>query len=929
MTPEDRELLQGLRRQQLELQQALARLDAQLGSLEARAGATLVESAPAESELHLLPPIPSDEEPPPFLPPIPADAASVVHHLPPLPKPPVREPKPSVEYQFGRWLIRIGPVFGVIALALFFSYAHSRIHKLLGPGGLIGLSTVISFGCVMLGGRLERKDPSSIFFGRAISAMALAWLYVTAYAACYSHTYRIIQSPLVAGCLLLIWAFYVLVLAERKHSQTLSLFAITLAYFSTAISPIGRFTMAADLLLAGTAVLLMVRNGWAILSYFSLAGTYLALLRRLVIDEDGEFVFDAGRTLHFWPYATYLTCTWVIFTAAVWFCSAPTFRGEKRLVFLSLNNGAWAGLLLFTSYISGYGHGPTGWILLSTGFILLITSRFVGWTDIEPEKVMAAYAAQGLALFTAGVIVVFTGITRGAMLTLETLLLGCAGTFAADRVLLITTYVSGLFATLFLIWEIAVNAHHPWLLGFTGAAVMLLNAWMSRSDIRHSPKARSTVVLASGYYCTLAVGLIFTTLCMERSENSLPPALALAALGLTFLIYYFSFYELPAVAQVLLLAAQALVLFPVDTGEELPWWTTTWVAVVTLIMITWWARQRITRTGTWTTILTVIYALALAGLAYETVRPWADLDGWMRYASLLSVAFVIWGALTQVWQMAAVGQLFLAIALYHFFIPPGDAPFPWTWWAAAIPLVVVFSTARAMHTWLNLFPEIPDYRRIPLRSMAYGYQLLALAMLIRWVSAVVPPLDQIAYFLFLGTLVLSWNVRIRNLFGIRCSYILSLTGLLLFLENLNANAPALATSFNGLAFLSFLIQPTLLRRGRKSAVTPFESWVLILFSVGAGLFFVTTWVETRFSLGYLTMNWALYGLFLFLLGPAVREPRLRSCGLAVLLAAIVRAGFHDFWQLTNGYQILTAIALTFITLSVGYLIIRSAEGSKR
>ena len=546
----------------------------------------------------------------------------------------------------------------------------------------------------------------------------------------------------------------------------------------------------------------MIRNGWAALSYFSLVGTYLALLRRLVIDQDGEFVFDAGRTLHFWPYAIYLTGTWAIFTAAVWLTGAPSFRGNKRLTFLSLNNGAWSGLLLFTAYISGYGHGPLGWILLSTGFILLVTSRFVGWTDIEPEKVMAAYAAQGLALFTAGVIVVFTGITRGMMLTLETLLFGCAGTFSSDRVLLITTYFTAFFATLFLVWEISINAHHPWLLGFTGAAVMLINAWMARSDIRHSPKARSTVVLGSAYFCTLGCGLIFTGLCMSQSEDALPPTLAFTAMALTFLIYYFSLYELPPIAQTLLLAAQALVILPFDSGEEMPWWTTGGVAAVTLVMVTWWSRQRTTRTGSWTVTLTVIYALALVSLTYETVRPWADLQGWMVIASLLSLAFLVWGTLTRTWTLAAAGQLFLAIALYHFFIPARRRTVSLDVGGQLLCRLLWSFRPRGRRMCGSIcIRKHPNFERLLFAHMAYSYQLLALAMLIHWVSSVAPPLDQIAAFLFLGTLVLSWNVRTPSLFGIRCSYVLTFTGLFLFLENLNENAAALATFVNGLAFL--------------------------------------------------------------------------------------------------------------------------------
>ncbi len=147
----------------------------------------------------------------------------------------------------------------------------------------------------------------------------------------------------------------------------------------------------------------------------------------------------------------------------------PTFRGGKRLAFLSLNNGGLVGLLLLTTVISGYGHGPCGWVLIGAGLAFLLVSRFAGWASIEPERVMTAYAAQGLALVTAGIVVLYTGITRGVILMIETFFLGLAARFNRDIVLISSAYVSAFFATLFLIWEISVNSHHPWLLGFGGA----------------------------------------------------------------------------------------------------------------------------------------------------------------------------------------------------------------------------------------------------------------------------------------------------------------------------------------------------------------------------------------------------------------------------------------------------------------------------
>jgi len=55
----------------------------------------------------------------------------------------------------------------------------------------------------------------------------------------------------------------------------------------------------------------LLRNGWTALSTFSLIGTYAALLRRLVIDENGEFALDSSRSIPFWPHAIYLIIAWL------------------------------------------------------------------------------------------------------------------------------------------------------------------------------------------------------------------------------------------------------------------------------------------------------------------------------------------------------------------------------------------------------------------------------------------------------------------------------------------------------------------------------------------------------------------------------------------------------------------------------------------
>jgi uncharacterized membrane protein len=210
MTPEDRELLQALRQQQADLKRIVARLDLQLAALERRAGETEPSVSPPPAPVRPPPPpmlpvppvmapaapvaamasVPAGM-PPPTLPPVPA-------HLPPPPTPPAA-PKPSLEFRFGRWLTVIGAVFGVITLALIFSLTHALIFRLLGPGGILGVSALACVAIVIGADRLERGSPRMLYFARSLMAMGLAGLYVTFYAAHSFDSVQIIRSPFLVG----------------------------------------------------------------------------------------------------------------------------------------------------------------------------------------------------------------------------------------------------------------------------------------------------------------------------------------------------------------------------------------------------------------------------------------------------------------------------------------------------------------------------------------------------------------------------------------------------------------------------------------------------------------------------------------------------------------------------------------------------------
>ncbi len=290
------------------------------------------------------------------------------------------------------------------------------------------------------------------------------------------------------------------------------------------------------------------------------------------------------------------------------------------------------------------------------------------------------------------------------------------------------------------------------------------------------------------------------------------------------------------------------------------------------------------------------------------VRPYLGAEGWMVAASLISLVFLVYGALLRVWAVAVAGQVLLAFSAYHFFFPPQANVFPWSPWAAAIPVMVLFCTGREAHRRLHLFPEISAPVALTVSALAYLYKLLALAGLVRWVFALMPQTDQPAAFLFLGTLLAMINVRERDSFGLRCGFLISAVGVLVFVQQPEPTISLL----NALAVVLLLAQLPLLRQEGSGLVTKWETWTLLLAGVVTGWFFVSSWAWH----GHVTLAWALYALGLFLYGLVTHDGRLRWSGLLILLASMLHLGI-DVWRLSAGLRVLTFFLLALILLAIG------------
>jgi hypothetical protein len=905
MSPEDLDLVARLRAEEEALRRALADLSSRLGALEARAGANGVAAiAPlprAAAQAGLLP---FEELPPPVPAAYPLFAPQAEAALPPIPAaelPPIPPavPHQQMEFRIGRWISRLGALFVVLALISADAYWH--LHQFLGRSGQLALLGAVSLVLVALGRRLQRRELP--VYGRTLMAAGLGGFYFTLYAATAIRPWQLVTNPVAGGFILLLWSVYVFDLARRMTSQPLALLALILAYVSTSLNPVARFTLGADLLLAGTAVLFLLRYGWLALAYVGLAGSYFAIARRLLYNQYGEFTFDTSRALAFAPHAVYLIAAWGAFTAGVLFTAA--IKPRARLTLLTLNNALGSGLLVLSAIICGYGTGRTGWVLLLSGGALLGTGAVA---RVVRTETAGAYAAQGIALATGGVMAICTGATRGVLLLVETLLLALGGAISRSRILEVCAWVIAFFATGFLIWSMTVEARDPWLLGLGGAAVMLKCAWWTKRGHRAPHFA-----WPASLYCALGLALLGSLLGAQLDNGALPPWLALAALGATALGFALKLGELPPFAQILLLAAQGLALYPTPNGVEISAWSAGWVMLATVAML-------FTVRRTWLKLLDPFYALALVGLLDHMIHPQVTGPGWMIAASALSFIFLATGAFSRIWSLAAAGQLFLAVAVCHFFREVTVAP-----WAAAVPLAVVFATGRAIHGWLHTFPEITGTLRRVMRTTAFLYQLLALVMLIDALCVLLPPHALAPVFLLLGTLVMSLNTQRMKPFGVRCSFVLSgLGAVLIFFAPVHAPL----TFLFALALLCFLTQPAILSHAPRPVVTLVEEWALVLVSSLAGWVAVSADSFTRWGSGAITIGWAVYALVLFLAGFLLHESRQRWCGLAILVAAIARLALVDFWGMTGGFRVLTFVVLALVTLGLGFLYARHAERLK-
>ena len=931
------ETLQDLTFRSTRIEMSLALLKADLRQLHKRLDEPETEPSVVTEDLRAMAATAFDggRRPPQQLPAAGPTAATEPPVLPPLPEPaptPMREPEPAdrpgFELQFGRWLARIGVVFALLTLIYFSVVVHDKIWGHLGPWSKLSILALASIGLIAAGLRLEARDRKLLIYGRTLAGGGLACLYYTLYGAIYVPQLQVIGSPLFGGFLLLAWSATVLWLAERRKSELLSVFAIALAYFSSTITPGNGFVMSADLIIAATAVVFLVRNAWTGLPYLCLIGTYAGFLRQAV-DYRGPFDFAWTGVLPFGPSAVYLTGAWVIFTTGILLSRAPQFAGGKRMAFLCLNNGAWTGLLLVAAKLGSFHH--LGAVLIATGLAQLAAWALAKILRHDETDIAGAYLAQGLGCTTAGFAIGYRGITRGLLLTIESVFLVAAGAYSRNVILRLGGGIASLLGAAFLAVEIVDTTVHPWLLTSLGTVALLVNAWLARRERWNAPREVAARWMPEPVlHVVLALGVLGAGIFFHSPDHAIAPRFALATLVLTASIYVVPLVELPVLAQLLLAVAQlqffADALFNGSEGwfSMSPQGTRNVVAGVTLVLATWWPRQTHVRTrGWWLSLLTAWYALGLVACCYASLHVRNHEQTWMIEAALLSLVFLAYGAWSRLWAFALAGQLLLAMSVFTFLNGVGDYQFPWTWWAAAVPIGTVFATG-----WIGR-EVLPRYASVgeTIRLVARIYQSIAIGLLVRWVFGIAPAVEITLVLMAFGTAFVGAGLALRSSYAIRAGLVLDACGVAHYYTSWPGTPYQSFTWLDATALVLLLAQPAMLRHWGRELISHVESWVLIGVSSVAGWSLVSNAVVNS-QTHNLTLAWALYAVALIVAGFVATERRQRWCGLAILAAAFVRVGVHDVWGYSDVYKVLTLLALTVICLGLSFLYYKFADRLK-
>ncbi len=834
---------------------------------------------------------------------------------------PAREPQ-SLEMTLGTvWLARIGIVILVTGLVFLGNFAYQHVVHRLGPGGKVSLLYLVAAGLGALGAWLQKRLNTEGRFPQVLMAGGAATAYYTTYAAHFVAPLRIIESDLASRILLLLVGGIFVWWADRKKLQTAALLGIVLSYYTAAINPIGSFTVYSSALLTAAAGVLLVRNGWAMVSWASLVGTYGSyffwVVRETAMTYSGGHPPDRLAPGNVWFLALY----WLLFTASVFIARTESFSSVPRVSFLSSNNALF---FAFTSQYLWFRHPQEYWMfVLGYGAVLLVLGALARLGHVKDYALDGSYLVQGLGAVTAGLAMKLTGPSLAVTLAVESAVLLTAASRRHGAIYRIGAVATAVWAFCLTMDRMNTDAELIVPLGATVAAFLIFDAWWLKQRSGWLPAMRWSWRAAG--FAALGMLLIGFVLTLKVYDPWEPPSLAIAALVATASVYLLRLPEVVLLGQLYLLAAVAQWLnnsyfeHP-QVNSWTPWWQPLPIIFASLGLAHWWQRQRILRSIS-ADPLHLLCALGFVVIGYFWSKLWLPEQTFAVVLACAGVATMVYGYGTRAWAISLLGQVFAGAAIFEAFNHFGSGHFPW--FIALLPIFGVVAAAAVLargdeERW-------PGELRPALQPAVAFYWLLTFVLTVGWVFEYIPTRWQLLLFASLGAVLFvtgaRWPSRPRTYTGVAFS---AITFFVFWMRFIPPGWPDL---------LALLLLPACMRVANRLAPgaklpAPWPDALLGLTTASIW-WWVTRWMYENHHVEMLTVAWTGLAVVVFVAGLTLRERIYRIGGFLILALAIGRIYLVDVWKLETIYRILSFMVLGIVLLALGFVYNRYADRIRR
>ncbi|MCW1884063.1 DUF2339 domain-containing protein [Luteolibacter flavescens] len=859
------------------------------------------------------PPFPlAAPEPPPFVaapPVVVAEPSPVVASAPP----PL--PKGSLELHLGRtWLVRVGIALLVTGLVLLGNFAYKNWIRELPAGARLAVLYLGSFSICGTAWYLGTRETLRRF-ADVLMAGGLAFFYWCTYAMHHVPRLQVIESPVVAGVLLLGAAGVIAGVSLRRDSRATATMGLLLASYSTILQPLGWLSAISNVVLAGAGVAFMRRPGWAMPGVASMAGTYISFLWWQIAGGHGGGRPDGPAVLWFLPPV------WAIFALPGVIGVSRHFSGltdRGRGMFASANNVAF--FALFSAlWLQQRGSFEGYWMVPAAfGAVLLLLAVLRRPRDAAG----GAHLAQGLGALTLAMTLKLEGYHLALAFAGQALALSLAfRKFAGRSELVFATLAAG--AAMLISLDRVGNPlaipipmwSHVLFAILLAAAAFPLRDGCDRigkdSDLGRGARVVTSLVFVAGIVQTLLLCLHHFTLPWRA------PACGLVALGWSaFTLLRDPARRLPEAGWAALSFGffGFFMLFPI---VDVPWWSPVMAAPLALATHwLWLGRERahpIPDAAKMPDAFLALSALTACAAVFQGIGSLElNAEGRFVVVSLAAVALVAVGRFLIASPILRIASTLLLLPVLHtqsllsgaagvlLFIPTVAALGAM---ALAGPMSVagVMSRVAAGFSWLILWHK--------LAPQAWSDILAATGLLLAVVTVVRRGRDLLpeawaffslaaAWMLAQMAIVLPWH-QVSTVPGVYGALVLA-AGFAL---------PLLAPAGNA---------------GQRSA-----RHVLLLLASGMLALWSSQLMVWHFGWKPVAILWTALGFGLVSTGLWRKLSALRHAGFALLAVALVKLFALDVWDFGTFFRIAAFLALGVALVVLGFFYNRFADVLKK